>query len=121
MGAPVVHFEIIGRDAARLREFYSKAFDWKINANNPIGYGLVPTQREKNSIGGGIAADDKGGKGFVTFYVEVPDVQAALDKIESLGGKTVTPPTTVPGMVTYAHFVDPEGHLIGLVQSGQPE
>ncbi|GAB4366070.1 MAG: VOC family protein [Calditrichia bacterium] len=117
MGAPVVHFEIIGKDAAKLQKFYGEVFDWEINADNPLSYGLVASQRDKNSIGGGIAADDKGGPGHVTFYVEVDDPQVTLDKIETLGGKTVVPVTTIPGMVTFALFADPEGHVVGLVKS----
>lgn len=40
-----------------------------------------------------------------------------LNKIESLGEKTVMPVTTIPGMVTFALFADPEGHMVGLVKS----
>ena len=30
MGSPIVHFELIGKDAAKLRDFYMQLFDWKI-------------------------------------------------------------------------------------------
>jgi len=30
MGDPVVHFEIVGKDAAALRTFYGEAFGWAI-------------------------------------------------------------------------------------------
>jgi hypothetical protein len=33
-----------------------------------------------------------------------------------LGGKTIQPPTSVPGGVTFALFADPEGHVVGLVK-----
>ena len=52
---------------------------------------------------------------MVTFYVQVEDPQAALDKAESLGGKTVLPVMTIPDTVTLALFADPEGHVVGLV------
>jgi predicted enzyme related to lactoylglutathione lyase len=45
-----------------------------------------------------------------------PDPQAALDKIEGAGGKTVVPVTEME-MVTFAMFTDPEGHLVGLYKS----
>ena len=41
MARPVVHFEIRGKDAKRLQEFYASLFDWKIDTNNPMGYGFV--------------------------------------------------------------------------------
>jgi predicted enzyme related to lactoylglutathione lyase len=47
--------------------------------------------------------------------VQVDDLQAALDKAESLGGKTVMAPDQVPGGPALAMFADPEGNVIGLV------
>ena len=65
-------------------------------------------------INGGITQDDQGA--FVTFYVEVDDLQAALDKAEKLGGKTVMPPMDVPGGPSIAQFTDPGGNVVGLVK-----
>jgi uncharacterized protein len=54
----------------------------------------------------------------VTFYVEVPDVEAALAKAESLGGSRMMGPEEVMGGVEIALFNDPEGHVVGLVKEG---
>src|SRR5262249_32611899 len=55
-------------------------------------------------------------------YVEADDLQATLDKAESLGGKTVVPVTVIPNMVTWAMFSDPDGSLVGLFKStGGPQ
>jgi predicted enzyme related to lactoylglutathione lyase len=70
-------------------------------------------------IGGGISGGDGQTTG-VTFYVEVDDPQAYLDKIESEGGKTVMPVTEVPGMVIFAQFADPEGNVVGITKAGYP-
>jgi predicted enzyme related to lactoylglutathione lyase len=105
----VVHFEISGKDGRKLQEFYANLFDWKIDANNPMNYGLVPTG--KAGIGGGITD----GKPGVMIYIAVPDLQAALDKAVSLGGEVAHPIEHIPGMVTFAHFRDPEGNVMGLV------
>jgi predicted enzyme related to lactoylglutathione lyase len=52
------------------------------------------------------------------FYIEVPDAEASLAQAESLGGTRVMGPDEVPGMgIVLGHFRDPEGHLIGVVQS----
>jgi predicted enzyme related to lactoylglutathione lyase len=56
----------------------------------------------------------------VTFYVQTDDLQATLDKAESLGGKTVMPPMSPMEGTTIALFTDPEGHLIGIVKPGMP-
>jgi predicted enzyme related to lactoylglutathione lyase len=57
--------------------------------------------------------------GHVTFYVEVPDVEEALVKAESLGGTRLMGPDEVPGAgVVIGQFSDPEGHVIGLIKGG---
>ena len=119
MASPVVHFEITGKDAKKLQDFYGKLFDWKIDADNPMSYGMV--EAGEGGIGGGIAATDDGSAGRVTVYVEVDDLQAHLRRAKGLGGKTVVPVTTVPDMVTFALLADPEGHVIGLVKSEEHE
>jgi uncharacterized protein len=54
--------------------------------------------------------------GHVTFYVEVPDVEAALAKAERLGGTRPFGPDKVPGTETeLGQFTDPEGNVIGLM------
>ena len=123
MGHPVVHFEVIGKDAEKLQSYYSELFGWQIDATNPLGYGTVSRDGNTNSdgagIGGGIAAGPSPDyEGHVTFYVEVPDVEAALGKAESLGGTRLYGPTPVPGtLVELGQFTDPEGHLIGLTKA----
>ncbi len=122
MGQPVVHFEIVGRDAKKLQSYYSDLFGWEIDSNNPMNYGTV--QREGNltpegvGIGGGVGPGPEGYSGHVTFYVEVPDVEAALAKAESLGGSRMMGPEQVMEGLEIGLFNDPEGHVIGLVKSG---
>ncbi len=41
MADPVIHFEIIGTDAAALQKFYGQLFGWDIDAANPLQYGSV--------------------------------------------------------------------------------
>ena len=119
--APVVWFEIVGKDAKKLQNFYGKLFDWKINADNPMNYGMVDAVANgaevgKGSIGGGVGAAQPGAPGYVTFYVQVNDLDAYLKKVESMGGKTVVPITEIPNMVTFALFKDPEGNMVGIVK-----
>ena len=54
----------------------------------------------------------------MSFYVGVDDPQAALHRVESLGGTTVLPVTQIPGVGTFAMFSDPDGNLVGVVEAG---
>jgi predicted enzyme related to lactoylglutathione lyase len=121
MGQPVVHFEIVGQDPAKLHDYYSQLFGWEIAADNPMRYGVVAREGNLNAdgigIGGGVGGGPDGYDGHVTFYVEVPDVEAALAQAESLGGtRMMGPEEPMPG-IRIGLFNDPEGHTIGLIQS----
>ncbi len=112
MGSHVVHFEVTGKDGTKLQSFYSDVFGWKIDTNNPGGYGMV---RQENSLTGGIGAAQQGSQGGVTFYVHTDDPKATLAKIEKLGGRVLMPLTEVAPETTIALFADPEGHVVGLM------
>jgi len=114
MKNPVVWFEVVGKDGGKLRKFYSDLFGWKIDgATGDMDYGLVPAGN--GGIGGGVGASQDGGEGHVTFFIEVDDPSAYLKKAERLGATTVVPPTDIPSYnLTFAYFLDPQGHLIGL-------
>ena len=117
MGQPVVHFEVVGKDGDKLQRYYADLFGWKINTDNEMNYGMVDAKdNSPNGIGGGVGQSPDGYEGHVTFYVAVPDVEEALQKAESLGGKRVMGPEDIMGMVVLGQFTDPEGHLVGVVK-----
>lgn len=121
MGAPVVHFEIAGKDNKALWSFYSTMFGWDINTDNPMNYGTVDRSANSNAdgigIGGGIFAMPDDMPGYVTVYVEVPDVEASLQQAESLGGKRLMGPEKVMDSLEIGMFSDPEGHPFGLIKA----
>jgi uncharacterized protein len=123
MAQPVVHFDIIGRDPERLRDYYGQLFGWTFTTPSPVAgevsqpdaYGFLDlvTAEDGTGIRGGVG----GGAGFdahAVFYVAVPDVEAALHQAERLGGTRVMGPATSPSGLVVGHFSDPEGSLIGL-------
>ena len=113
MASPVVHFEILGKDGGKSREFYGGLLDWKFDVQAEMDYGLVEAAGEK-SIGGGIGKAPEGVNPLLTFYVQVDDLQAYLDKAEKLGGKTLAPPSAIPGVGSFAWVADPDGNCVGL-------
>ncbi len=111
--AHVSWFEIVGKDGKKLQDFYGQLFNWKIDANNPMQYGMV--DNEGKGIGGGVGPAQSG-QPWAGFYVEVEDLEATLSKAESMGGKTVMPPMPIEGYgFSIALFADPEGNQIGLM------
>ena len=122
MAAPVVHFEIMGKDGLKLQKFYGELFGWKIQNMAEMGnYGMSETGAQgdkagKGSIDGGVGGTQPGAHNYVTVYIQVKDIDAHLKKIAGMGGKTVTPKTVIPNIVTFAQFTDPEGNVVGLVE-----
>jgi predicted enzyme related to lactoylglutathione lyase len=122
MGQPVVHFEVVGQDGEKLRSFFSELFGWEFgDVIGPTNYAVTPRDGNTNAdgvgIGGGVGTGPEGYEGHVTFYVQVPDVEAALAKAESLGGaRTMGPNKMSEPEIEIGLFTDPEGHVIGLVK-----
>lgn len=122
MSHPVVHFEIIGKNPQRLRDYFGQLFGWQFNTtpvaeavSEPTNYGFVDriTAPEGSGIPGGIG----GGADYpahVVFYIGVPDVEAALAEAERLGGKRQMGPERAPTGLVVGHFTDPEGNLVGV-------
>ena len=117
MGNPVVHFEISGPDGPALQQYYRDLFGWDVQGQGPEmgNYGVVMWM--EGGIGGGImeSTDDMPVSNYVSFYIQVDDLQAALDKISDLGGATVMPPMEIaPEVGSMAMFADPAHNAIGL-------
>lgn len=113
MANPIVHWEIAGKDGAKLQEFYGSLFDWDIKVMPEMGnYGMVDDSQ--GGIGGGVFQSPENTPAYVTFYVQTDDIQASLNKAEELGGKTVVPPMPIPGVGSVGQFTDPEGNMVGL-------
>lgn len=111
---PVIHFEIMGKDGAKLQQFYWSAFGWSIDANNPMNYGTVDS--EGDGIGGGISGDENGAR--VTVYISVADLKASLEEVKAAGGAVVMEPqATIPDGPELAMFSDIEGNVVGLVKA----
>jgi hypothetical protein len=116
MGRPVVHFEIGCRDRARTGDFYSKLFGWQITDAGPASN--IQTGSPQG-IPGHITSLGHEPEHYTMFYVDVEDVQVALDKAAELGGKSVVGPITIPAG-TFAWFSDPDGNMIGLLKPAKP-
>ncbi len=122
-GHAVVHFEIIGTNPEGLRGYYSKLFGWQFDTPSPVAsevsapsdYGFLDLVQAPD--GTGIRGCVGGGAEYYShavFYVAVPDVEAALQRAETLGGRRVMGPATSPSGLVVGHFTDPEGTLIGV-------
>jgi len=121
----VVHFEIPAKDVKRAADFYTKAFGWNISQFPNFEYWTLGTTAvDKNgtptnpgAINGGMGKKGVMAPKEVTVTISVPDVDAALAKVKTLGGKMSGKKMPVGDMGFSAYFEDTEGNIIGLWQN----
>jgi uncharacterized protein len=122
MSGRVVHFEIPYDDGDRARSFYKEIFDWQLVSMPEMGgYTLVMSgpssdqgPSEPGFINGGMLSRSDAVTNGPVIVVDVPSIEASLEKITGLGGTVVAPKTPVGDMGFAAYVTDPEGNVIGL-------
>jgi uncharacterized protein len=123
MSQPVVHFEIAGKDPARLRRYFGDLFGWEFEVPSPVAhevsepddYGFLNliTSDDGAGIPGGVGGGPRY-ESHAVFYVGVQGVEEALQRAEELGGTRIMGPARSPNGLVVGHFRDPEGTLIGV-------
>jgi len=125
MSGKVVHFEIPFDDGDRARSFYRETFGWNVMEMPEMNYTMAasgPTTdqgmpSESGFINGGMFQRGSGAANTPVITIDVDSIDAALVKIEKLGGATVSAKQAVGAMGFAAYFKDPEGNLRGLWES----
>ncbi len=120
MGKPVVHWELMSKDPAKVSDFYAKIFDWKVQHIPEMNYRMVETGA-KGGINGGIAGPQREGPwpGNMVLYIDVDDLAVYRKKIVEAGGQIHVEEQAVPGMGAFCLFTDPEGRMMGLWSSSK--
>ncbi len=115
MGRPVIHWELLSKDPAKLSDFYEKVFAWKIQHFPEMNYRVVETGGQ-GGINGGIMQPkhEEPWPGNMTFYIDVEDLADYRKRIIAAGGKILVEEQEVPGMGAFSLFTDPEGRMMGL-------
>ena len=77
MGQPVVHWELMSKDPAKVAAFYAGLFGWKVHHRPELNYRIVETG-SKEGINGGILKPEREGPwpGNMLFYIAVDDLGA---------------------------------------------
>ena len=117
---PIVHVEIPSRDAKVNAKFYGDAFGWKLEHAPDFDYWMFAAEGGPGGGFPGLSDQMDIKPGEVLVYISTDDIEASLAKIESLGGKTLSPKQEIPGMGWWAFFADPSGNRLALYKAMQP-
>ncbi len=94
--------------------FYSGVFGWQTEQDDMAGMKYTEIKVGESRIGGIMPARG-GAPSRWRAYVTVDDIEQAVSKAESLGGKVLVQPTEIP-IGRFAVLQDPTGAEIGAIQ-----
>ena len=111
---------IVTADLDRLLAFYTGLLGAQQNFRYPedgpvFSVGLALGDSELD-----IATNESvqpGSPGRVLLSIEVPDVDALLDRVAALGGHVRGPSNDMPWGQRVAHITDPDGNVVNLTQT----
>lgn len=130
----VVHFEIEAKDRQRAKDFYSKAFGWKMDEQGEEmgNYVVVETgegrfDTKNPGINGGIFESEEKELNAYSCTIGVEDIKKAIQDVKDAGGKVFDDNKTpdgkdlgeivdIPGVGLYAKCNDTEGNRFTLLQ-----
>lgn len=123
---PVVHFEMPAEDRKRMATFYEKAFGWKTEMLGPeMGDYVLVTTAEKDAKPDAARGAIDGGfypkkpdwpAQHPSIVIGVDDIEAAMKRVSSGGGKVLGEPMQIPGIGRYVSFFDTEGNRVSMLQ-----
>jgi predicted enzyme related to lactoylglutathione lyase len=124
---PVVHFEMPAENRKRMADFYAKVFGWKTQQlGEEMGNYVVVTTTDSDgngrpktpgTINGGFfqKTDDKNSQ-YPSVVIAVDDIREQMKNVEKAGGKVLGGPHEIPGVGSYASFLDTEGNRVSMIQ-----
>jgi uncharacterized protein len=112
----IIHFEIPANQPEALVNFYSGMFGWKFQKTPaPVEYWVCESGSDGPGINGAIMQRQNATQPWMN-YVDVSNIDEAIEKATSLGGNVALPKTPVPGIGAIAAIIDPQGNIFGLSQ-----
>ena len=111
MENPVVHFEIGCKDSEKTKKFYSEVFGWNIVKN---GFSLDIDTNSEKGIRGHITSLGHEPHNYITFYIEVDDINKYIEIITEKGGEIMVGPVALPTGQQFAWFKDIDGNIVGV-------
>jgi predicted enzyme related to lactoylglutathione lyase len=112
--------ELAADDAEAAEAWYSARFGWTSAGAHDMGemlYRMVGVG-DPMPLAGIFPRPPELPVGW-SYYIDVADLDATLDKVRSLGGQVLVEPMEIPGGARVASCMDPQGAMFSLHSVGQ--
>lgn len=115
----ITHVEWDTADHVKLKDFLAGVFGWRFE---PFGPSYFIYNPKSPGVSVGLNQNEKApaGTGSPNVYIDVASIDASMKKARELGGGVAVPKTALP-FGTYAFIRAPDGNLIGLFETNQPQ
>lgn len=113
MDNKLCHFEIASKDVEKAMKFYSTVFNWKINWDEKMNYGMIDTGAYP---GGGLDKAKEDQPPGINLYILVESIEETLKNIVNNGGKVIVEKSEITTIGWFAHFADPDGNVLGIYE-----
>jgi hypothetical protein len=123
---PVVHFELPYENRERIARFYQAAFGWQTEMlGEEMGNYVLAITAQSDAKPGAPAGAINGGffplkpdwpAQHPSVVIAVPDLDAAMARVASAGGKVLGDPMDIPGVGRYVSFFDTEENRLSMLQ-----
>lgn len=116
----IVWHDLFTSDRKRSMDFYQHIADWTYQVERATDFAWGGGEKDfvlallGDEAGAGFAETPPDHENGWIAYVEVPDVDVAVKRVDALGGKIVREPFEVPGVGRNALIRDPLGALLGV-------
>jgi predicted enzyme related to lactoylglutathione lyase len=121
-----IWYELMTTDADGAKAFYDKVVGWDIGQGEAAYQGYRMINRKDGGFAGGVMPltaemQEHGARPTWLGYLYVPDVDQAVGKIETLGGKALMPAMDIPNVGRIAMVADPQGIPFYVMKPIPPE
>lgn len=115
--------ELMTTDVPAAKKFYHDALGWELNdiKAGDMGYTMAKVGGQEVAGIMALPADAGGAPPAWGSYVTVDDVDARVQRVQSLGGKLHVAPRDIPNIGRFAVIADPQGAMFAMITYFQQE
>ena len=115
--------ELLTHDPERAKTFYTSVFGWGSHTADMGGFDYTAFLVGERSNAGMMKIRDEWGdmpSNWIVYFA-VGDCDASAEKVKSLGGTVLMPPSDIPQVGRFAAVQDPQGAYLTVIELANPE